>query len=312
MNSCLVRHWRKPKRKERQDTFSYPTERIRRFKVQPRIHFDETALEELKASIEEVGLRKPVEVVLIEGDPDHDYELVDGERRWICHRRMGQETIKAIIGEAEDEDEQFVHSVVSNMAHEPHMSLEIAFAIDRILKSRMVAKLPTKTQRIEKVARIFARSPAWVYQHLHILELHPDVQALLGPSADGEGRLTFSVAIFLSGLSPELQLKIARHVIEKSLNLNQARTYARRVAEEAGESAGRGRGRMPSDDYRSLRAFISRLGESTDTILDMPSGAFDRMFENRSPKDRDAMVGQIRECLSGLRQLLEYVERLNV
>ncbi|MFH0712691.1 MAG: ParB/RepB/Spo0J family partition protein [Candidatus Jorgensenbacteria bacterium] len=287
------------------------TKRIRPFKGQPRIHFDEVALGELKASIKEVGLRRPVEVMPIEGDPEHDYELIDGERRWICHVRMGREEIKAIIGDPEDEDEQFVHSVVSNMAHQPHTSLEVAHAIDRILKGRLVAGIP-RTRQVERVANMFARSIPWIYQHLGLLKLHPEVQILMGPTNNGEKRLVFSVAIFLSSLSPELQLKIARHIVEKGMRLNQARVYARRVAEEAGESAGKGRVRKPSDDYRNLSSFLRRLGESTDAILDMPAGNFDRMFENRSPQDRDAMVGQIRECLSGLGQFLEYLERLNV
>jgi ParB/RepB/Spo0J family partition protein len=259
-----------------------------------------------------VGQKTPVKLMPVTGDSDHDFELIDGERRWICIGRIGQDSIKAVITEPEDEDDQFIDSVVSNMAREPHTPLEIAFSIERILRSRVVVEIPTKTRQIEKVAKMFARSAPWVYQHLSLLKLHPDVQFLMGPSNNGNGKLTFSVAVFLSSLSLELQLKVASHIVEKGMKLAQARAYARRAAEEAGESVGGGRGRKPSDDYRNLMAFVHRLGETTDTILDMPAGSFDRMFENRSVRDRDAMVGQIRECLSGLRQLLEYVERLNV
>src|ERR1700722_7502031 len=55
---------------------------------QPRRTFDEEALEELAASITEVGLLQPVVVrKLGEGK----YELVMGERRWRASQRAGLE-----------------------------------------------------------------------------------------------------------------------------------------------------------------------------------------------------------------------------
>src|SRR5215471_16501408 len=58
---------------------------------QPRQNFDEEALEELAASIREVGLLQPVVVRPVM--PGH-FELVMGERRWLACQRAGLEHVR--------------------------------------------------------------------------------------------------------------------------------------------------------------------------------------------------------------------------
>ena len=55
-----------------------PVSRIRRAPSQPRKSFDQGALEELAASIEQSGLIQPIVVREREGA----YEIIAGERRW--------------------------------------------------------------------------------------------------------------------------------------------------------------------------------------------------------------------------------------
>jgi ParB family chromosome partitioning protein len=61
---------------------------------QPRQVFDEEGMEELKASIEEVGFLQPI--VVREIAPER-YELVMGERRWRAAQSLGREVIPAIV-----------------------------------------------------------------------------------------------------------------------------------------------------------------------------------------------------------------------
>ena len=51
---------------------------------QPRVHFEESALEDLAASIREIGVLQPILVRTLGGG---SYELVAGERRWRASRR---------------------------------------------------------------------------------------------------------------------------------------------------------------------------------------------------------------------------------
>jgi ParB family transcriptional regulator, chromosome partitioning protein len=63
---------------------------------QPRTHFDDSALEELAASIREHGIIQPL--IVSERGSDR-YELVAGERRWRAAQRAGMERVPVIVRE---------------------------------------------------------------------------------------------------------------------------------------------------------------------------------------------------------------------
>jgi ParB family chromosome partitioning protein len=63
---------------------------------QPRTHFDDSALEDLAASIREHGIIQPL--IVSERGADR-YELVAGERRWRAAQRAGLERVPVIVRE---------------------------------------------------------------------------------------------------------------------------------------------------------------------------------------------------------------------
>jgi ParB family chromosome partitioning protein len=63
---------------------------------QPRTHFDDSALEELAASIREHGIIQPL--IVSERGADR-YELVAGERRWRAAQRAGLARVPVIVRE---------------------------------------------------------------------------------------------------------------------------------------------------------------------------------------------------------------------
>src|SRR5215207_8613889 len=69
---------------------------IRQNPRQPRTHFDDSALEELAASIREHGIIQPL--IVSERGADR-YELVAGERRWRAAQRAGLERVPVIVRE---------------------------------------------------------------------------------------------------------------------------------------------------------------------------------------------------------------------
>src|SRR6202035_6168106 len=96
---------------------------------QPRRTFDEEALEELAASITEVGLLQPVVVrKLGEGK----YELVMGERRWRGSQRGGLEFIPAIVRETPDTD-MLRDALLENLHRQQLDPLEEAAAYQQLL-----------------------------------------------------------------------------------------------------------------------------------------------------------------------------------
>jgi len=80
-------------------------------RFQPRDHFDEEALGLLADSIREVGVLQPV---LVRPVGEGEYELIAGERRWRAARRVGLQTIPALVRETDDAA-ALEHALVENL-----------------------------------------------------------------------------------------------------------------------------------------------------------------------------------------------------
>lgn len=73
-----------------------PVAAIRGNRSQPRTQFDETALDELAASISEHGIIQPI----IVNETENGYELIAGERRWRAAQRAGLKELPALVKNA--------------------------------------------------------------------------------------------------------------------------------------------------------------------------------------------------------------------
>lgn len=92
---------------------------------QPRKYFDEQALAELKASIEQHGVLQPV---LVRQGADGGLLLVSGERRYQAAKLAGCQTIPAVFTDGEPAE----ISIVENLLRENLTAIEEAEAIDRL------------------------------------------------------------------------------------------------------------------------------------------------------------------------------------
>ena len=106
---------------------SVPLESITRGIYQPRVHFDETALQELADSISAQGLIQPVLLRKRGGA----YELIAGERRWRAAKLAGLQVIPAIIREMDDSAVAAV-TLIENIQREDLNPLEEARALQRL------------------------------------------------------------------------------------------------------------------------------------------------------------------------------------
>ncbi|MFZ2763887.1 MAG: ParB/RepB/Spo0J family partition protein, partial [Minisyncoccia bacterium] len=279
-----------------------PRSQIRRFPDQPRSFFDAKDMGDLAASIKEIGQQTPIVVKVITGDSKHGFELVDGERRWIACGMASVDTMLAWVRPIADSDEQFVASVVGNFGRSGHTALEISQAVDRIRKSKRLQDL-SPGEQVARIAKIFARSEPWVYSHLAILRLHPEVQAMMAPTIPEEERLSHTLGVFISSLHQDLQLEIAKAALAKKMSLNRARLYARQVAEEAGVEVGSNRGNtpgLPSHSWRRLQSTVKVAREGLDALL-VP--AVQDALKKRGSTDRAVMVAELEQCVSRLNQL---------
>ena len=206
---------------------------------QPRKRFSPEDLEELAASIREVGLLQPV-VVRPTGA---GYELLVGERRLRAARLAGVERIPAIVREAEDR-EGLEQALVENLQRTDLGPLEEAQAY------RSLVELFELTQ--EEVARRVGKSRVHVTNTLRLIELPGPIRELVEEGGLSAGHARAILAI----KDPTLQEATARRVVEEGLTVRQVEAIARR------EGGGRRREtRAGAPAYPDLEEALSdRLG----------------------------------------------------
>jgi ParB family transcriptional regulator, chromosome partitioning protein len=158
---------------------------------QPRVHFDEEALNELTESIRAVGVLQPI---LVRPLDDARYQLVAGERRWRAARRAGLAEIPAIVRTADDLS-SVEHALVENLHRQDLSALEEAAAYQQLLDDFGLTH--------DEVARRVGKSRATVTNTLRLLHLPGRVQQLLT-----EGRLSAGHAKALLALPDRHQMEV--------------------------------------------------------------------------------------------------------
>ena len=136
---------------------------IRPNPYQPRDQFDEETLGSLADSIREVGMLQPV-LVRPAGD---GFELIAGERRWRAARRVGLQTIPALVRETDD-NTALEQALVENLQREELNPLEEAAAYQQLIEDFGLTH--------EQVAARVGRSRASVSNMLRLLQLPPSIQ----------------------------------------------------------------------------------------------------------------------------------------
>ncbi len=171
------------------EVLEIPINEIRSNPYQPRIHFDEVALQELADSIKEHGVFEPIIVKKsIKG-----YELVAGERRTKASKMAGLETIPAIVKDFDDQAMMEI-ALLENIQRENLSPIEEAQAY----KNFMVKTNMTQ----EELAHRFGKSRSHITNLLGLLTLPEEVQTDLI-----NGKISMSHARVLSKLESEEQIK---------------------------------------------------------------------------------------------------------
>ena len=171
---------------------------------QPRSRFDDEALEELAASIEEVGVLQPVVVRRSEGG----YVLVAGERRWRAAKKAGLDSIPAVVRESSD-DSALVEALIENVQRQDLTPLEEAHAYKQLLEEYGMTQ--------EEVAQRVGKSRPAVANTLRLLQLPGPIQAMVDSSTLSAGH-----ARALLGLEDErFALYLAERAVAEGWSVRQ-------------------------------------------------------------------------------------------
>jgi len=170
---------------------------------QPRRAFDDESLDELAASITEVGLLQPVVVRSLGGSR---YELVMGERRWRACQRAGLDYIPAIVRETRDTD-MLRDALMENLHRQQLDPLEEAAAYQQLLDDFGATH--------EQLAQKVGRSRPHISNTLRLLNLPPGVQKRVAAGVLSAGH----ARALLSLNDPQAQERLAQRIVAEGLSV---------------------------------------------------------------------------------------------
>lgn len=170
---------------------------------QPRTVFDEDALNELIASIKEIGILQPPVVRKVS---EGRYELIMGERRFRAAKAAGLKSIPVIIRQTPD-NELLREALIENIHRSQLNPLEEAAAYAGLLSDFGCTH--------DELAVKLGRSRPLISNMLRLLNLPPTVQRKVAAGVISAGH-----ARALLGLSDEKEIeKLANRIVAEGLSV---------------------------------------------------------------------------------------------
>jgi ParB family chromosome partitioning protein len=170
---------------------------------QPRTHFEEEALNELIASIKEIGILQPPVVRKVS---EGRYELIMGERRFRAAKAAGLTTIPVIIRQTPD-NELLREALIENIHRSQLNPLEEAAAYAGLLDDFGCTH--------DELAIKLGRSRPLISNMLRLLNLPASVQRKVAAGVISAGH-----ARALLGLSDEKEIeKLAHRIVAEGLSV---------------------------------------------------------------------------------------------
>jgi ParB family chromosome partitioning protein len=196
-----------------------PTSAVRSNVHQPRRNFSEAGIQELAASIREVGILQPLVVRATE----EGFELIAGERRLRAAKEAGLDRVPVLIRQAH-EGESMELALVENLQREDLNPLETAAAYQALMESFGLSR--------DQLASRLGKSRAAVTNTIRLVQLPESVRDMLSESRISEGH-----ARALLALGDEDQmLKMAQKAESQRLSVRKLEQLVRDTSNAEADS----------------------------------------------------------------------------
>ncbi|MGH2465449.1 MAG: ParB/RepB/Spo0J family partition protein [Candidatus Limnocylindrales bacterium] len=264
-----------------------PVSRIEANPDQPRITFEQSALDELTASIREHGILQPVLLRPFGGVGR--YQLIAGERRWRAAKAAGLDSIPAMIEEIDD-DTALEIAIIENLQREDLSPLEEATMYDRMVKDHGYS--------IRRLAQKLGKDKGYLENRLRLADAPEEIRQLVSLRKD-----TLSHAYELMKVEdPKKRRRLAAQVASGELSLVKLKLKIEGRRARADE-VGQGTPEDSTDDDALETAPAGRRSRNADPATDLadPAGTAWSGARPVAPLREDSLL----EAKQGLADSLE-------
>ena len=224
---------------------------------QPRLNFNEDAIQQLASSIKELGLIQPITV---RKDGFDKYQLVSGERRYRASKLLGLNTIPSYIRIANDQ-ELLEMALVENIQRQDLDPIEIALSYKRLIEEISLTQ--------ESLSIRVGKKRSTIANYLRLLKLDPIIQTGMrdGFIGMGHGRTLINIEDL------QAQLDIYEKVIAQSLSVRATEQLVKKYkkGDESGNTESIKTNTLPDFAKRGIKEFSEFLDTPAE-IKVSPSG----------------------------------------
>jgi len=224
-------------------------EKIEANPFQPRKEFEAEALNELAASIKELGIIQPITVKQID---ENKFQLISGERRYRASKIAGLKKIIAFVRDANDQG-LLEMALVENIQREDLNSIEVAVTYQRLIDEC------TLTQ--EKLSERVGKKRATIANYLRLLKLPAEIQVGVR-----DNRISMGHARALISLeSSDTQLKIYHKILNEGLSVRHTEALVREANYPVRKEDNKNKTQQLPVNYLSFKnALNSKLNTKVD------------------------------------------------
>ena len=261
---------------------------------QPRHDFDQQAIEDLAASIKQIGIIQPI---TLRQEEDGSYMIVAGERRFRAAQIAGLETIPAYIRKVSDDDVMEM-ALIENIQREDLNAIEVALAYQQLLTRHGCTQ--------EELATRVGKSRATVANFMRLLRLPAELQIALK-----ERKLSMGHARAILPIEePEQQVKLFHLIAEQDLSVRKVEALVKDYLEgrilDFGESQEASMPKQPKQGTMSpsneiLQAMQNHLSQMFSTKV--------RMSCNEKGQGKITIPFKTDQDLQNILSLLDSIER---
>lgn len=247
---------------------------------QPRVDFDEEALNELAQSIRTYGLIQPITVRPI---ANGRYQIISGERRWRASKLAGLTEIPAFVRSV-DEVMSIQMALVENIQREDLNAIEVAVSFRRLLDECNLSQ--------DELCAKVGKDKTTVINYLRLLKLTTEVQIAVRDS-----RISMSHARSIAGFDdPAVQNKMLDEILSKGLSVRETELLAKKLSAEVKPKKKASRMKL-SNELQQVKKDLSVHFNTKIGITRTPSGK----GKITIPFDSDEQLQQFIKMLSAVK-----------
>ncbi|MFN8210193.1 MAG: ParB/RepB/Spo0J family partition protein [Bacteroidales bacterium] len=243
---------------------------------QPRTRFDEQSLEELAASIKQLGIVQPLTV---RESANGRYQLIAGERRLRAAKLAGLTHVPAFVRTADDQA-MLELALVENIQREDLDAVDVAISYQRLIEECRL----TQEQLSDRVGK----QRSTVANYLRLLKLPPEIQLGIKNKQLSMGHARTLINIE----DPKKQIKVYYRILDNDLSVRSTEELVRTLqVETLKDPAKAEKKKKLNDDFIQLSQHLEKIFTSKVNFRINEKGKGKIVIQFESPEEMERILG---------------------